>query len=98
MTDVIGRYLTSIIGIDFKKVESAISTSDFPENKNLENIAINYRVSMSLFCLNHRFVYLLYFCPGWDRSKDRSKINKQGCSLARKGHGNGVNETYHKTM
>jgi len=22
-----------------------------------------YRVSMSLFCLSHSFVYLLYFCP-----------------------------------
>jgi len=27
-------------------------------------------------------------CPSWD--KDRSKINKQGCGLARKGHGDGV--------
>jgi len=24
---------------------------------------------MSLLCLfSHSFVYLLYFCPGWDRS------------------------------
>jgi len=30
-------------------------------------------------------VYLLYFCP----NTDRSKINKQGCDLARKGHVNG---------
>jgi len=28
----------------------------------------NYCVSMYLFCLNHSFVYLLYFCPTWDRS------------------------------
>jgi len=40
-----------------------------------------YTVSMSLFCLNHGFVYLLFFCTNWDRSK----TNKQGCNLARKG-------------
>jgi len=40
---------------------------------------------MSLFCLNHSFFYLLYFCP----SRDRSKINKHGCGLARKRHENG---------
>jgi len=28
----------------------------------------NYPVSMSLFCLSHSFVYLLYFCPNWNRS------------------------------
>jgi len=27
-----------------------------------------YPVSMSLFCLSHSFVYLLYFCPSRDRS------------------------------
>jgi len=31
--------------------------------------------------------------PVWDRNKHRSKINKQGCGLARKGHGNGVYDT-----
>jgi len=41
---------------------------------------------MSLLCLSHNLVYLLYFCP----SLDISKINKQGCGLARKGHGNVV--------
>jgi len=45
---------------------------------------------MSLFGLSHGFVYLLYFCPSWDKSKDRSKINKQGRGWARKGHGIGV--------
>jgi len=39
---------------------------------------------MSFFCLSHDLVYLLYFCPSLD------KINKQGCCLARKGHGNTV--------
>jgi len=33
-------------------------------------------------------VFTTTFCPNWDRSK----INKQGCCLARKGHGNGVIE------
>jgi len=37
---------------------------------------------MSLFCLNHSFVYF------WDRRK----ISKQGCSSTRKGDGNGVND------
>jgi len=46
-----------------------------------------------LFCLSHSFVYLLCFCPNWARSYDKSKINKHGCCLARKGHGNGVNAT-----
>jgi len=41
-----------------------------------------YSVSMFLLCLSHSFVYLLYFCS-------RSKMNKQECSFARKGHGNG---------
>jgi len=27
---------------------------------------------MSLFCLNHSFVYWLYFYLSWDRSYDRS--------------------------
>jgi len=38
-----------------------------------------YRVSMTLFCLNHNLVYLLYFCP----SLLISRINKlkQGCGL-----------------
>jgi len=51
----------------------------------------NYRVFVSLFvyvnpcCL---FVILNYLCP----SSDISKIIKQGCGLARKGHGNVVNE------
>jgi len=27
-----------------------------------------YPISMSLFCLSHSFVYLLYFCSSWDRS------------------------------
>jgi len=31
-------------------------------------VLFKYRVSMSLFCLSHDFVYLLYFCPSWDRS------------------------------
>jgi len=35
---------------------------------------------MSSFCLSHSFVYLLYY------------LNKQGCGLTRKGHGNGLNE------
>jgi len=43
---------------------------------------------MSLFCLSHNLVYSLYFC----RSLDISKINEQGCGLARKGHGSGVND------
>jgi len=48
-----------------------------------------YRLSMSLFCLSLSFVYLLYICRSWDKSK----INKQGCSFARKGHGNVVIKT-----
>jgi len=52
-----------------------------------------YPVFMSFFCLNHSFVYLLYFCSNWDRSSDRSKINKQGYDLARKGYGSGVYDT-----
>jgi len=27
-----------------------------------------YPVSMFLFCLSHSYIYLLYFCPNWDRS------------------------------
>jgi len=44
------------------------------------NVVI-YLVSMSLFCLSHTFVYLLYFPPNWDRVKYRTEIkikNKQG--------------------
>jgi len=26
----------------------------------------NYRVSMSLFCLSHSFIYLSYFCLSWE--------------------------------
>jgi len=44
---------------------------------------------MSLFRLSHNFVYLLYLCPNWDKSK----INKQECGLTRKGHRNGVNDS-----
>jgi len=47
----------------------------------LKLIINNYPVSISLFCLSPSFVY-------------RSKINKQGCGLARKGHGNGVNVSF----
>jgi len=43
---------------------------------------------MSLSCLSHSFVYLLYFCP----NRTEGKINKQGCGLARKGHGNEVKD------
>jgi len=39
---------------------------------------------MSLFCLSHKLVCFLYFCPSMN------KINKQGCGLAKKGHGNEV--------
>jgi len=53
-------------------------------------LANHYPISMSLFCLSHNVVYLLHFCPNWDRSK----INKQGCCLARKVHGNGVIALY----
>jgi len=42
--------------------------------------------SMSLFCQSLNFACLLYFYP----SLNISKINKQGCGLARKGHGNAV--------
>jgi len=42
---------------------------------------------MSLFCLSHNLVYLLYFCP----RLDRSTIDKQGCGLTRKEYGNAVN-------
>jgi len=52
----------------------------------------NYRVSISLLCLSHNLVYLLYFCPSLDKSFDISKINKQRSGLARKGHRNAVNE------
>jgi len=52
----------------------------------MKALRTQYPVSMSLFCLSHNFVYLLYFCLNWDRSK----INKQGCGLTGKGHGNGV--------
>jgi len=41
---------------------------------------------MSLFCLSHSLVYLFYFCASWNRSK----INKQGYGLGRKGHENRV--------
>jgi len=36
----------------------------------LINIVITVHLprSMSLFCLSRSFVYLLYFCPNWDRS------------------------------
>jgi len=27
-----------------------------------------YSFSIILFCLSHSFVYLLYFCPNWNRS------------------------------
>jgi len=27
-----------------------------------------YCVSMSVFCLSHSFVYLLYFWPSWNKS------------------------------
>jgi len=29
---------------------------------------LHNRVSMSIFCLSHNLIYLLYFCPSWDRS------------------------------
>jgi len=60
--------------------------------------SIKYPVSMSLFCFSHSFVYLLYFCPScpsfvyYTSDPDKSKINKQGCGLARKGHGFGVKD------
>jgi len=41
---------------------------------------------------------LLYFGPNWNRSYDRSKINKQECGLVRKGHGNGINEKYFNVL
>jgi len=28
-----------------------------------------YHVSMSLFCLSHCFVYLLYFCPSQEKAR-----------------------------
>jgi len=43
------------------------------------------------FCLSHNLIYLLYFCP----SLDISEINKQGCGLARKEHGNAVNDDFY---
>jgi len=46
---------------------------------------------MSLFCLSHNLIYLLYVCPSQDRSYNISKLNKQGCGLAINGHGNEVN-------
>jgi len=36
-----------------------------------------YSVSMSLFCLNHSFVYLLYFCPNWKEAGTEVK----GCGF-----------------
>jgi len=37
---------------------SKISTSD----------DANYPVSMFLFCFRYSFIYLLFFCPNWNRS------------------------------
>jgi len=35
----------------------------------------NYRVSMSLFCFaTALLVCFLYFCPSWDRRRDRGEI------------------------
>jgi len=48
---------------------------------------------MSLFCLSHNFVYLLYLYPSLDISYDISKTNK-GCDLARKGHENAIYEKF----
>jgi len=50
----------------------------------------NYCIFMPLFCLSHNLVYLVYFCPSLDKIFDISKINKQGCGLARNGHGNAM--------
>jgi len=50
------------------------------KNKKVVKVGIYYRVSMYFFCLSLNLVYLLYFCS----SLDRSKINKQGCGLARR--------------
>jgi len=54
-----------------------------------------YPVSMSIFCLSHIALFIYYTSvPIGTEAKDRSKINKQGCDLPRKGHGNGIFVTH----
>jgi len=38
------------------------------KRKYLTIYDVIYPVYISLFCLSHSFVYLLYFCPNWERS------------------------------
>jgi len=46
------------------------------------------------YCLSH----ILFICPIFDISSDISKINKQGCCLARKGHDNTVYDAICRTI
>jgi len=54
-------------------------TEKIKKNLNLlKNIRhdVVYRVSMSLFCLSHYLVYLLYFCPRCMGQKLGQKYNR----------------------
>jgi len=71
---------------DLRNIEDKIEISYLVLSQNrsqLPRFHVLFYLSLNLF--------LLYFCLSLDISYDRSKINKQGCGLARKGHGNGVN-------
>jgi len=75
LLDIFWAELVNAISVDtpflFPLVYSRMDLSIyvcFFQYRSLTSRCINYPVFMSLFCLSHSFVYLLYFCHSWNRS------------------------------